>query len=991
MKTSYNKFLLILVLLFSGNLSLFATTYTWNGGTGDWNTASNWNPVGVPGNGDIAIISSANVTLTSDVTVAGLQLVVSNLHGDFALTVTDTMDWNGSGLRGNGALNISPGASVKIIGSTQLVCEWTLVNNGVIRWFSGSPMFLNGVTFTNNGLFIVGVASDYWKISGRVYNSRIDNYGTFRKSGSAATLLDIDFHNYDSLQVQNGMLTNGGAISNSGNIDVSAGATWQPGNGTVDGSVIGAGTISIFGTNTIFGGIYDITGQTTISVATVTFDTNATVNNFGARKMTVYGLLTLNTGNQITIDSLFVSNGRIEGSDFVAISHWMKVINISSFWNTGGWMISTIAELYLSSSTQQDFHTDIENNGMIYWQSGHIYLWDGAAINNDGTFRDEQPGSYFEIRGYGAGGFFNNYGHYEKLGPATTDIYVPFDNYDALSSVQIFTGVLRLLGGGVSNGAIDVSTQLVFGGNSWDIRQLSGNGLVDFQATAASVTGSYFNFGQTRFLGGVTTFQPGANIYDLGLADNRVLNSRVFFNTGDTVRVDSLNISGGIVNGSDPLLINRSLIVNDGQILGSGTLETGMMTRTFFGGQSQTVGRDFTNNGVLIWQGGNFTFVDSAVFDNYGVFEDQINNDYWGVTHNSSPSSGINNAGQYRKTGTVRSDFSVQFNNLDTGRIEGIGWLRFLVTFSNWGTVSPGDSVGSLMIGTNYPTEVSSLLDIEIAGPPASGMYDRLEVPGNAVLGGELRVSLLDGFVPIGGDIYPIMTYTTHTDSFATINLPFMSSCKYFSVEYTDSSVNLLVSDVTGNLPPLANADSAATVSDSSIAINVLLNDSDPENDTLTVYSVSSPVNGVAVISGDSSIIYTPAHAFVGSDSFLYTLRDRPGCLSSAMVTVQVDSILVGLAGEEGPVIPAVYVLHQNYPNPFNPAATIRFDLPQRSPVKLVVYDILGREVAVLVDEFLPAGKHRAMFDGASLGSGIYFYRITAGSFSRVKRMMLVR
>ncbi len=77
--------------------------------------------------------------------------------------------------------------------------------------------------------------------------------------------------------------------------------------------------------------------------------------------------------------------------------------------------------------------------------------------------------------------------------------------------------------------------------------------------------------------------------------------------------------------------------------------------------------------------------------------------------------------------------------------------------------------------------------------------------------------------------------------------------------------------------------------------------------------------------------------------------------------------------------------------NPFNPVTNIQFDLPKEVLVTLKVYDVLGREVKSLVNEFKQAGSYIVSFDGSELSSGIYFYRLEAGDFVRVKRMVLIK
>jgi photosystem II stability/assembly factor-like uncharacterized protein len=85
------------------------------------------------------------------------------------------------------------------------------------------------------------------------------------------------------------------------------------------------------------------------------------------------------------------------------------------------------------------------------------------------------------------------------------------------------------------------------------------------------------------------------------------------------------------------------------------------------------------------------------------------------------------------------------------------------------------------------------------------------------------------------------------------------------------------------------------------------------------------------------------------------------------------------------------YSLEQNYPNPFNPKTVVSSQLPVASQVRLVVYDLLGREVAVLVNERRSAGSYQDTFDGSGLASGVYFYQMTAGSFVEAKKLLLLR
>ena len=96
--------------------------------------------------------------------------------------------------------------------------------------------------------------------------------------------------------------------------------------------------------------------------------------------------------------------------------------------------------------------------------------------------------------------------------------------------------------------------------------------------------------------------------------------------------------------------------------------------------------------------------------------------------------------------------------------------------------------------------------------------------------------------------------------------------------------------------------------------------------------------------------------------------------------------------------LPGEFALQQNYPNPFNPTTSIAYSVAgargpgsEASRVKLAVYDLLGREVAVLVDEVQSAGTYVATFDAGRLASGTYIYRLSAAGTSMTKRMVVVR
>jgi Secretion system C-terminal sorting domain len=138
-----------------------------------------------------------------------------------------------------------------------------------------------------------------------------------------------------------------------------------------------------------------------------------------------------------------------------------------------------------------------------------------------------------------------------------------------------------------------------------------------------------------------------------------------------------------------------------------------------------------------------------------------------------------------------------------------------------------------------------------------------------------------------------------------------------------------------------------------------------------------------------SSIISVIGESFVGEASGNgIHLRSGFGVIASTMTSVKVSQ----------EKIPLAYTLSQNYPNPFNPSTVIAFGIPEASHVSLQIFDIIGREVSMLVNEDLIAGNYRSMFIADHLSSGVYFYRIVAARksdkgrlFIETKKFMLIK
>lgn len=168
--------------------------------------------------------------------------------------------------------------------------------------------------------------------------------------------------------------------------------------------------------------------------------------------------------------------------------------------------------------------------------------------------------------------------------------------------------------------------------------------------------------------------------------------------------------------------------------------------------------------------------------------------------------------------------------------------------------------------------------------------------------------------------------------------------------------------------------------------------------------SAANPISsGTAPFNGE----FRPEVPLTGLNSqqltgnWILSIRDTAagdsGTLRAWCVTIKYDCVTGTV--NQNTTIPDNFLLSQNYPNPFNPNTKIKFELPGTSNVKLTVYDITGREIAVLVNGTTQAGRHEVAFDGSNLASGVYFYKMEAAetskksglSFTEVKKMVLIK
>jgi hypothetical protein len=126
------------------------------------------------------------------------------------------------------------------------------------------------------------------------------------------------------------------------------------------------------------------------------------------------------------------------------------------------------------------------------------------------------------------------------------------------------------------------------------------------------------------------------------------------------------------------------------------------------------------------------------------------------------------------------------------------------------------------------------------------------------------------------------------------------------------------------------------------------------------------------------SVVHVVWYDYRDGNPEIYYKRDTNGNIPTGYQNISTET-------------PSKYSLSQNYPNPFNPTTKIKFAMPKAGDAKVIVYDVMGREVQTLVNEKLQAGTYETSFDGSMLNSGVYFYKMTTDGFTETKRMILIK
>ena len=795
-----------------------------------------------PANNDLSIGACAvNFDGVDPITAASLTVGgYGSLGGSSLVMVSGPMTWNsGFAITGsnsviaNGGLTISSGGE-SLIGRTLVNMASGLWTNDVNHSFVlGSGAVLSnapGATFDCVGSSTIGPTTG----SGTVANG-----GLFRTIGApATTLVQVPFNNNGTVEVQSGTLSLSGGGTNLGAIDVFANATLSLGGGFTlapGASITGpgqllltsapaaadlAGTVSLSGSNMFGFGVANLTGNYVCSNAPVSI---------------VAGTANFNGSNVISPSSLTLgSYGSLGGSNLVTVSGPMIWGGGSSITATGsvlanGGLTIGPGDVSLIGSTLVNLASGLWTNNVNH---GFV-LGSGAVLSN-------VPGATFDcvgsstIGGGTGGGLVANGGLFRLTGaPGTTRIEAPFINY---AVVEVQSGTLSLAGGGSCIGAsnsiaeiaVSAGALLDFSGGTFSLDPAA---IIDGMGNL-SVSGATANLAGTVVLGGTHTFSGGtANLtgdYEcisnalviaggtanfnghgavapatltlgsygtLGGSNLVTVSGPMIWGGGSSITgTGSVLANGGLTIGpGDVSLIGRTLVnlasglwtnnVNHGFVLGSGAVLSNVPGATFDCVGSGTIGP--TAGGGLVANGGLFrtigapaTTTVSVPFINNGTVELDAGTLYFqGGDYTQTSGTTYLNGGNLATTSPLQ---------IMGGVMKGSGLISGSLT--NAGLLQPGSPAGQIMVSGAYTQTPAGSLDIVLSGPNPLTGFNRLVVSNSAQLAGALTVSLANGFAPVVGGEFQILSSPGAGGAFTTLNVP-----AGLSVTYSNNGVFLVV------------------------------------------------------------------------------------------------------------------------------------------------------------------------------------------------------
>ena len=722
--------------------SASAAPLTWNSVTADWTIGTNWTPVGPPGGTDTAIINAGNAQLNSDTTILGLNQTGGTISGTGQLVLTGASTWTGGTHTGAGISQFD-GALTMSGAGTKTISGGRIMNTASTDWSGNTGANNNTISMTSTSVLNnTGAFTDANTFNSTVTGGTFNNSGTFNKLSDTTTTVSSVFNNTGTVNVNAGtMLMQSGGTS-TGSFDLAAGAVMELRNG--------AHTLNNVTTS----------GAGTFQISTDNVGADATVAVNGGTHTSAFLLSgSTMTGTDTTFQGpVSWTGGTMSGAASTTFSNDVTISGANLKVLVGG------RTLNLEGTTTWSGNTGNNNNA--------IRFWNGATINNNGTFNDSNAFNSFIEHNVGGPHNFNNIGTYNKTGNTVTtvDLGVNFNN---TGEVNVNAGTMLMGGGGTSSGVFNIAdgAKLEFRNGTHTLNNVTTSGAGTFQ---------------------ISTDNVGA---DATVAVNGGTHTSPFLLSGSTMTGTDATFqglttwTGGTISGAASTTFSNDVAISGANL----KVLVGGRTLNLEGTTTWSGNTGNNNNAIRFWNGAtinnNGTFNDSNAFDSF-------------IEHNVGGPHNFNNIGTYNKTGnTVTTvDLGVNFNNTgevnvnagtitvanafdNQGTISTATGTRFASTSSgsnlqnhgilqgtgtydsatgrtvqNFGQVQPGTatSLGRLLIAGDYAQETAGLIEFNLS---SLADFDTMDVVGNLLLNGTVHVSSLGGYNPGDGDTFTIITF----------------------------------------------------------------------------------------------------------------------------------------------------------------------------------------------------------------------------------------
>jgi hypothetical protein len=397
---------LFVVLIFTV-FSFSQTKYTWVGGSGSWQTASNWTPNGIPGAADTAVVNSGTVTNDSTVFVASLFQNGGTINGTGEINIADSLSFANGIQTGTGSTKLSSGCNGAIISSQSKQFSRGFINDGYLIW-QGANVTFSGCVFTNNGTFDANSESSIFGFGGG--GSIINNGSIIRSTATGTATISVPISNQGNINVKSGILQSSQGVTGNGSFIIEPGAVY----------VLSGGTHTLGG-NTISGG------------GTFELKTGQILNVITGNVTVLAGTTFLQSSGTITGDGDLIIGGYFDFRNGIQSGNGATKISIGGTCLAGG-------------TQSKQFSRNLLNDGIFTWNGGNITFGGSKTFINNGTFNAETESGL--LNSLGGVSILNNGVFNRSTGSANVTIAPKFVNNNEL---KILSGSITFNGSLINN------------------------------------------------------------------------------------------------------------------------------------------------------------------------------------------------------------------------------------------------------------------------------------------------------------------------------------------------------------------------------------------------------------------------------------------------------------------------------------------------------------------------------------------------------------